>query len=177
MGNHDYWYAHGVPNPKPDTMTEEEVRHHAWSHGQIGNGPKKSVAQWKFHEELTTAHGKIRFQHYGINRRTHWFEAIIKIPDRNQLNRLFAGANAAMIFYGHNHQPSDIRSETRYVNLGSAGCYDRPEVRLGILHVTPKTLRLTKYSVPYEDNGLMEAYDERCVPAKDYIRKNFITRN
>ncbi|WP_372753884.1 metallophosphoesterase [Labilibaculum sp.] len=30
MGNHDYWYAYGLPNPTPEWMSEEEVRHWTW---------------------------------------------------------------------------------------------------------------------------------------------------
>jgi hypothetical protein len=70
----------------------------------------------------------------------------------------------------------DIQGKNRYVNLGSVGCYDRPEVRIDILDIAPDEISLEKLSVPYNDNGLMEEYDKRRVPARDFITKTFITR-
>ena len=70
------------------------------------------------------------------------------------LDEMFADYKSDMIFYGHQHQPSDIQGRCRYVNLGSAGCHDRPEVRVGILEITDTDLDLEKLSLPYEDDGL-----------------------
>ena len=33
------------------------------------------------------------------------------------------------------------------------------------------------HAIPYQDDELMEAFDTREVPARDFIRSNFITRN
>ena len=54
-----------------------------------------------------------------------------------------------------NHEASDIMGKARYVNLGSAGCFDKAEVRLGILEIEGEELSLEKYSIAYEDGGFM----------------------
>lgn len=92
------------------------------------------------------------------------------------MNALFEGIYSEMVFYGHNHEASDIQGNCRYINLGSAGCYDRSEVRLGILKVSDEELTLEKHSILYDDNGLMEEFEKRKVPARDFITSNFISR-
>jgi len=172
MGNHDYWFAYGVPESK-----EQEARQHQiWTHQQIGEEFKPIVQQWNFVEELNIQNRKIRFQHYGIDENTRWFKSFLLPVERLGLDKLFKGIDADIIFYGHDHESSDVQGRTRYVNLGSAGCHDKPEVRLGILEANEGKLVLEKFSLPYNDDGLMEAFDTREVPARDFIRKTFIIR-
>jgi len=53
MGNHDYWYGFGLPNPIPKYMSDEEVAHQNWTHHQIGTAYKDKVKLWKFSEDIT----------------------------------------------------------------------------------------------------------------------------
>ena len=172
MGNHDYWFAYGVPESKEKV----ERAHQIWTHQQIGEEFKAIVQQWNFVEELTIQGRKIRFQHYGIDEDARWFKHFLNPVHPSGLDELFEGIDAEIIFYGHNHEASDVQGKARYVNLGSAGCHDKPEVRLGILEINEDELVLEKFSLPYNDNGLMEAFDVREVPARDFIRKTFIIR-
>jgi predicted phosphodiesterase len=48
MGNHDHWFAFGLPSPIPEYMTDEEVEHRKWTHDQIGIENNRSVQKWKF---------------------------------------------------------------------------------------------------------------------------------
>lgn len=81
-----------------------------------------------------------------------------------------------MIFYGHHHQTTDLVGKRRYLNPGSAGCQDRPEMQLLSVEDVNEVLVIKKHMVVYIDKGLMEAFDERNVPAREFIRKVFITR-
>jgi len=38
-------------------------------------------------------------------------------------------------------------------------------------------LNLHHHFLPYDDNGLLEIYDEKQIPARDFIRKAFIVRH
>ena len=177
MGNHDHWYAHGLPNPIPDYMSDDEVDHHKWVHLQLGEVYKSKVQSWPFTVQLELGVDKtVTFQHYGLNKQRNWFKSFIKDPIATDMDQLFDGIITDFVFYGHHHEASDLTGMCRYVNLGSAGCYDKPEVRLGILELINNDLQLQKYSIPYEDNGLMQEYDKRTVPARHFIKKVFITR-
>lgn len=61
--------------------------------------------------------------------------------------------------------------------MGSAGCYNKQEVRIGILEVFDLELNLTKLSGPYDDDGFMEEFEIRNVPARAFIKKNVVTRS
>ena len=159
MGNHDYWYAYGLPNPIPNWMSKDEVEHQNWTHNEIGKSYIKEVRKWKFRLDLVISHKKITFQHYGLNKEQKWFKPIIKNPDKSDIENLFEGVKSDLIFYGHQHQPDDTQIKSRYVNLGSAGCHDKSEVRIGILKEIDNNVILEKMSVKYEDNGLIEEFE------------------
>ncbi len=66
----------------------------------------------------------------------------------------------------HQGEEVYITGQCKYVNIGSAGCNDKPEVRIGILEITD-TFKFESLSIKYEDNGLIEVFDERNVPVRD----------
>ena len=177
MGNHDFWYADGLPQPQPAWMSDEEVAHQKWTHAQIGKDYVSHVQKWPFTFDLQAPkQTRINFRHYGLNEEQNWFRGHIKFPKVDELDRLFDDVEADYIFYGHNHLANDQTGRCRYVNLGSAGCYRRPIVRLGIMSFADGEVHLEKLAITYDDRGLMEAFDEREVPARDFIRRTFITR-
>ena len=177
MGNHDYWFANGIPYLRPKLMSKEEYEHQKWSHIQIGLEKRDIVKQWKFIEELSiNEYQKVTFMHYGYDEKEKWFKEFVKKPNREKLDKLFEGIESEFIFYGHNHESSDIIGNSRYVNLGSTGCNTKPEVRIGILEMNTTRTRLEKITEPYDDNGLMEDFEKRKVPARDFIMNNFIVR-
>lgn len=177
MGNHDYWYGFGLPDPKIHPLSTEEIAHQKWTHQQIGESGRAFVRSWKFVERrIINNQQKIAFLHYGYDQKRNWFKTFLKTTTVEKLDHLFLEVNADIIFYGHQHIASDFVGQSRYVNLGSAGCWDRPEVRLGILQVKDDTTTLKKLSVPYDDDGFMEVYEERKVPARDFIKKHFVRR-
>ena len=90
MGNHDYWYAHGLAKSAPDYMNEEEVLHHQWTHQQIGDKYKAFFKEWKFADELRFGDDrKVTFQHYGFDVKQQWFKSHIKFPTAQDLDELF----------------------------------------------------------------------------------------
>lgn len=177
MGNHDYWYGFGLPDPIPKYMSEEEVAHQNWTHQQIGNHYKSQVKEWKFSEDINLPNGlKINFRHYGLNDEKNWFGPFVKNPTYEAMEKIFQDVEASTIFYGHHHTANHLENSKRFINLGSAGCWDKSVVRLGILEVNEKSYFLKKLFIPYNDDGFIEAFEERKVPAREFILANFISR-
>ncbi len=178
LGNHDHWYAYGLPSPIPSSMSRDEQAHQAWTQEQIGAGLRGWVRSWPFTITHLLGEGMtVAFQHYGLDHSKQWFSPIVKNPGIADLDALFIDLPADFIFYGHHHQADDQQGQSRYINLGSAGCYDRPEVRLALIKVTDEEVTVEKHTIPYEDGNLMAAFDERKVPAREFIRKVFIVRD
>ena len=175
MGNHDYWYAY--PNEVPEWMGENEKEHHRWTHNQIGEENRTIVQSWKFIENLKAGSYKtVCLMHYAYNTGAGWFKDFIKTPSVEALDKLFIEVDSDIIFYGHNHNASEITGKKRYINLGSSGCNNKAEVRLGIIDIEGDMIKIEKLSVKYDDKGLMKAFENRKVPDREFITKNFITR-
>ena len=177
MGNHDYWYAFGLPSSNPKWMSKEEVDHQNWTHQQIGSQYRSQVQQWPFFIDFQVDKIKLTFRHYGLNQNKDWFKPIVKNPSAKDMDQIFDDVEADIVFYGHHHPQSEIDGQRRYINVGSAGCHDRSEVRIGILEVEDDIVDFHHKSVQYEDGSLIQEFDKRDVPARDLIRKVFIVRN
>jgi len=153
---------------------EEWLKHYNWTYEQAGETNKSLVKKWPFKKEIKSDFGKtITFQHYGIDKQTNWFKDVLRTPNRSDLDELFKELNSNFVFYGHNHKASDIQGNSRYVNLGSAGSYYKPEVRLGILDLSQEELVLEKHAIRYDDTGLMEEFEKKQVPARSIVKNAF----
>lgn len=66
MGNHDEWFAFGLPSPRPTWMGEGELAHQRWVHAQIDAGLRSVVAGWpyKVREEIEGV--RVAFGHDGL---------------------------------------------------------------------------------------------------------------
>jgi len=179
MGNHDYWYAYGAPKVSKN-ITEEEVEHHHWTHQQLGEDYKHIVKSWSFTVNLNLGKNLLfAFQHYALNETQSGFKPILKNPTGPKLANLFSGVNADVVCYGHDHVPcekQDRNTKRRFINVGSAGCYHKPEAKVLILDIGLTDYTVEKYDLPYDDNGLMTAFESKQVPARKTIMNTFITR-
>lgn len=177
MGNHDYWYAHGLPDPVPGYMHPDEEAHQRWTHAQIGTTHQPTLQNWPFSMSIVTpGMQQITFVHYALNSDKTWFRTLIKNPEDRDIKQLFQEIEGDYIFYGHQHSPHDCKGNRRLINLGSAGCYHQSTVRIAILDCNQSSVEIKKISIEYDDDGLLEEFDRRDVPAKTFIRKVFITR-
>jgi len=102
MGNHDEYFAFGIPEPQPAWMSDEERAHQQWTHDQLEAGLREVVAMWPYELELPLGDGIARFCHYARHPDGTDFARIITGPTAADLDQLFGGG-AEVIFYGHHH--------------------------------------------------------------------------
>ncbi|MEM8890417.1 MAG: YfcE family phosphodiesterase [Bacteroidota bacterium] len=175
MGNHDYWFAHALP--ENNWMGEEEIAHQKWTHAQLAEDMKHEVAQWPFQIEFEAkADYKISCIHYALKENGWDFKSIAREPDEKAMDQIFAEIDANLILFGHHHIYHAFKTQKEYFNPGSAGCWNKPVARLGLLQIERDKISLKRVLVPYQDGNLMKAFDERKVPTRDFIRKVFIVR-
>ncbi len=55
------------------------------------------------------------------------------------------------------------------MNIGSAGCYRRVEIRLAILEIVNSKCIVTKMCVSYDDKGLIEAFEKEAFRWVGYL--------
>lgn len=173
MGNHDAWFAFGLPDPRPSWMSAGEWEHQRWVHAHLRPEWRAAVAAWPYAIDLAVGPVTVTFCHYARSGDRSGFAPIIPRPDAADLDRLF-GSTADVVFYGHHHPTSDLTGRSRYVNPGALGCHTEPLARFAVLTVHddgPWDVRLG--GVPYDRERVLRDLDLRDVPARADIRRIF----
>jgi putative phosphoesterase len=173
MGNHDAWFAFGLPRPRPSWMSEGELAHQLWVHAQIDPTLRSVVAGWPdaIREEIEGVHAT--FLHYGLTGDGRGFASLGPHPEPADLDRLFERGVADVVCFGHDHAPCDATGRARYLNPGSLGCSHEPVARYLVLDLADGRCRVERKAVPYDQGPLFRAFTEREVPEREFILAAF----
>ena len=191
MGNHDAWYAHGLPDPHPAWMADGERAHHEWTHAALDRAApscRDAVRAWPWTLDAAVAGVRLRWQHYGLAIDGTMFAPIVADPDGETLDRLFGvapedggeGARLDVLCFGHHHPPLDRegRSGVRYVNPGALGTGGEGMARFAVIEVAADgEWTVSHHAAAYDPEPLRRAFDERAVPDRDLIRAAFFGWN
>lgn len=176
MGNHDAYFARGLPEPQPAWMSDGEAAHQRWTHRQIDPALRAVVAAWPMRLLLDTGREHLAFQHYALDASGSDFAGIMRSPAAAELDRAFGidgGIAPSVVFYGHSHEASDIQGRARYVNPGALGCDPAPVARYVIATCRWGGVHIEHRQVSYDDVRLFAAFDARQVPESSFIRGSF----
>lgn len=178
IGNHDAWFAFGLPHPRPPWMGEGELAHQHWVHAQLDPALRPVVAAWPWVTEEDIGGVPVAFLHYALDETGRGFAAPVPDPDPAAMDRLFGPRRARLVFYGHMHYPRPVPLEVdgraRYINPGALGCSPEPLARYALLDVDREgAYRLAFRAVPYDTGPLFNAFEEREVPERAFIMATF----
>lgn len=187
MGNHDAWFAHGLPQIRPAWMSAGEEAHHRWVHAQLERcnpALRETVSAWPLVLDDVPGSApdtfRIRYQHYGLVAGGEGFASIVADPTGADLDRIFLpttmGPGPDVVFYGHHHPASDLTGSggTRYINPGALGCSHDALARFAVLHLDADgSWSVTTHSAPYDRDAVLRAYEDRDVPERNLIRAAF----
>jgi predicted phosphodiesterase len=176
MGNHDAWFAFGLPDPWPHDPGE--LVHQRWVHAQLSSELRVVVAQWpSVIQEMLGDGPAMAFLHYAPQGAPGNFAKIIHEPTPKDLDRLFAPYPADIVCYDHHHPFSDMMGQRRYVNPGSLGCHSRPLARYALLESGKDgTYMLEHHAVPCDHAPLLAEMERRQVPERELICRVFLPR-
>ncbi len=173
MGNHDYYFAHGIPNPPPAWMSLPELQHKQWTYAQLDPTLRQQVAMWEWMAHRDVGGQRLALLHYALGRNGTGFRRIIHQATADQLDRLFEDVEGQVIFYGHHHPPDDQRGRARYINPGSLGCHRYATARFAVAESVGNQCRITMREVGYDDRPLFQAFRERSIPEAAFMQKVF----
>jgi predicted phosphodiesterase len=173
MGNHESYLVDGLPQPRPDWMSEGEVEHQMWTHGQIDAAQRRAIAGWPYavHAELDGMRAVLA--HYALDATGRDFQPSVRAPAATDLDRLFAEVDADIVFYGHDHRAGERLGRVRYVSPGSLGCYQEPLARYCLATFGRGQCDVEMRAVPYDDEPLFRAFEERRVPERAFLYRAF----
>lgn len=173
MGNHDAWFAYGLPDPQPSWMSDGEVKHQQWIHSCIDSSLRTVVGEWPYLIQDLFEDIRVSFLHYGLNESRRNFVPIVRDPEASDLDEIFSSLDSDLVFYGHHHPNSDMVSKARYVNPGSLGCHTEPVARFAVLECREKRYELEVRGISYDDSALFREFEKREVPERKFIIRAF----
>lgn len=173
MGNHDAWFAHGLPDPLPPSMRAGEAAHHRWTHRQLNPAQRTAIAQWPYVIQRNFDGVSMSFFHYALDASGHDFAPIQRNPSAGDLDALFAPYRADLICFGHHHPFCDVSSRTRYINPGSLGCQAAAVAPYAIVMCRPESFAVEHCRLPYDDSPLFAAFEQRDVPERKFLYRAF----
>lgn len=177
LGNHEAYLFDLMPHDRVSGMSADEVAHHAWVRDALGTSGRATVGAWPWLINKEIAGNRLAFMHYALDPSGRDFGPYVSEPTAATLDPLYAHYGADLVFYGHNHAPSDVRGKGRYINPGSLGCFHDPVARFVSLAVEDNgTCEITKHAVLYDDTAFLQAFDDRAVPDRALIRQSFLSR-
>jgi predicted phosphodiesterase len=174
MGNHDGYFAEGIPESY--AIGSVEYEHQYWTHGQIDPDLRKIVAEWRCHLRLDLDGVEVTFLHYPLDQSGLAFLPIATNLTPSALDELFLRTQSNLTpfnFYGHDHRFSDVTGKSRYVNPGSLGCSVHPVARYTIIQSQNGVCEIDHRAVDYDDQELFEAFESRRVPGRSTIYRGF----
>jgi putative phosphoesterase len=172
-GNHDQWFAEGLPNPIPEWMSEAEVDHQHWTHSQIDPQLRTVLADWPMLIQDNIDGLDVAFMHYPLYETKKGFAKVWRDPTEEQLEILFQPFTEPVIFYGHTHAFSDKKARARYVNPGSLGCFSEPIAHFTVLKIANGYYHIEHRMIEYNDDDLWKAFEERKVPEREFLYNAF----
>ncbi|MGC4105265.1 MAG: metallophosphoesterase family protein [Thermomicrobiales bacterium] len=189
MGNHDAYFADGLPTPCPAWMSADEWAHQMWTHAAVNEADpslRERVQRWSWRLDADISGVRIRWQHYGLAPDGGTFVSVVNDPDTTTLDGIFgiSGSVGApdtpdVLFFGHHHPAMDRMGESRvrYVNPGALGTGRDGLARFAVLDIARDgRWVLSHHAAVYDPEPVMRALDERNVPARKEIREIFFGR-
>lgn len=156
-----------------NSMSEGEIAHHLWTHAHLTPSFCSVLLGWPYAVEREFEGVRTTFVHYGLQPSQQGFQPIVKRATAVDLDGLFPSQDAEVIFYGHNHDRSDVNGCARYVNPGSSGCCREAVARYCVATFRRGECHVEQRAVPYDDAELLEAFEQRRVPEREFIYRAF----
>lgn len=175
MGNHDDWFARGLPVPRPSWMSEDEAAHQHWTHARIDPSRRAVVATWPFEIDESIEGLRLRFVHYALDQTGHGFRWLGTDPRLDQLDDAF-GNGADVICFGHDHTQRDVMGRARYINPSALGCSVESLARYALMEIASNHVSVNFRSAPYDNTAVFRAFEDRQVPEREFITRTFFGR-
>ncbi len=173
MGNHDAYFAFGIPQPLPQYLSEGEYQHQLWTYWQIDPALRPIVAEWPYVIEQEFEEVATTMLHYELNAEGDDFLPVIRRPGISDLDQLFSRRQSQLLFFGHDHNASDYQGRLRYINPGSAGCFSQAVARYVLVDYSRGSYTIEYRRAPYDDLPLFREFEKRQVPERDFIYQIF----
>jgi predicted phosphodiesterase len=177
-GNHESYLVEGLTDIQSSSMSAGEVQHQKWTHEQLGPSAKAVISRWPYRLDIEDSGTRAMFVHYPLDESGRDFLPVrLANPSAPELDDAFSKASASVIFCGHQHSPFDVQGRCRYVNPGSLGCSREASARYCVLDISPQGFSVEHHAVAYDMSAVLQAFEQRNVPEREFILRVFYGRD
>ncbi|MCM1533428.1 MAG: metallophosphatase family protein [Corallococcus sp.] len=153
LGNHDRDFALNESTARKFSHVPTEHKRQVFS--SMNDALRKQVAAFPLKTTRVCGGDRILFAHYALNEgpfdmSVFPFKPLVQRPSAEIFDEMFDGVDAKAVFFGHKHEPCDIRGRILYVDVGSVGCYPEPFARGIVIDYDELRWSYRRVAVPYD---------------------------
>jgi len=134
------------------------------------------MATWPYKLDMENAGNRVTFLHYALDASGQGFAPVVRRPGAVDLDSLFESLDAALVFYGHDHEARDVAGHKRYVNPGALGFSRDAVARYCAVDISRQGFTVEHRTAVYDSASLFRAFEERGVPERQFIQRVFFGR-
>lgn len=153
LGNHDRDCA--LNQTEMRHLSHVPTEHKQQVFATLTDEHKRRIAEFPVYAVRNCGGSKIMFCHYAfyplpVDDNKYMFKPIVSPPTVQALDDMFDYVNACAVFFGHKHEPCDIRGDRLYVDVGSVGCHPAPNARAIIIEYDETSWNYRRVAAPYD---------------------------
>jgi len=140
MGNHDAWFAFGLPDESGTWMPPDEREHQQWVHSQLNPELRQIVAAWPYASTLRIEGLRLDFLHYPLDDGGTFRSPQDLSPE--SASALFQLPTSTLVFFGHDHRLWNVTGgSTHFMNPAQL----KPLVEMiRGFHTSAETIKITQ---------------------------------
>lgn len=153
LGNHDRDFA--VNQTQVRNLSHVPTEHKQQVFATLTEEQRHRVRQFPLYVTRSCGTDNLLFCHYAFKQEPfsidkYPFQPIAIPPSVEVFDEIFAGVDADAVFFGHKHEPCDIRGERLYVDVGSVGCHPEPKARAIVIEYDDTSWSYRRVYAPYD---------------------------
>lgn len=177
LGNHDRDFALNQSEMRYKSHVPTEHKQYVFS--TLTEQHRKAVSKFPLYVTRSIAGKTVIFAHYAFvdgpySDNKFLFKTITERPTAEKFDEMFNNADCDAVFFGHKHEPCDIRGNKLYVDIGSVGCHPRPFARGIIIDFDDKQWTYERVEVPYDMEQMRQSLVK--IPAGEHLYNFYFLR-
>lgn len=154
IGNHDRDFA--LDNAVMWHLSNVPAEHKQYVFSTLTEAHRKAVSKFPLCVTRVLAGDTVAFCHYAYPPNIDWktdefrFCGLERFPTAEAFDEMFGNLCADAVFFGHKHEPCDIKGKRLYVDVGSVGCHPQSVARGIIIDYDDTSWKYTRVEVPYD---------------------------
>ena len=170
LGNHDRDFVLDDAQHRPFSHVAAEHKRYVFDSLQ---GYRPIVEKFPLYVTRNCGGQTLMFEHYCRAQKPRPdggpFCLIEHYPTAEIFDQMYARYNCDAVFFGHKHEPCDIKGQRLYVDVGSVGCHPQPTANGVIIEYDDTGWSYRRFAAPYDMDAVYKAMTNGNLPYGQYL--------